>query len=336
MPADSRFASRRHPIFVLGILQRSGTNYLNNLLLLHPDVQPPGMIWEDFHVAHADLLLRYVQDTVQHWPKPWVAKLEADLGKGALLRHLGAGLIAFMEGQNRIWSERNPQPASPNPVSLISATPSVANLHLFFDLFPEAAPVIVIRDGPSLIESGVRSFGWDYEEAMRMWARSARRIIDFRDAPDNHGRFFLVRFDDLYTRNRDLMAEILDFLELDRSRYDFERAENLAVMGSSEVAQREGKVHWKAEKKRADFNPLQRASAWGPKLKSRFAWIARKESEALGYPLEGASPMPMLNTLLDWLYGAELKLKRVFPALATPLRRLRTRLLDAPTQPARK
>lgn len=333
MEPEPRFASRRHPIFVLGLLQRSGTNYLNNLLLLHPDVQPPGMIWEDFHVAHADLLARYARDTAQHWPESWAAKLQAELGNGALLQHLGAGLIAFMEKQNRIWSDRNPQPPSPNPVSLISATPSVANLSLFFDLFPQAAPVIVIRDGPSLIESGVRSFGWDYEEAMRMWARSARGIIDFRDDTKNHGRFFLVRFDDLYSRNRQLMGEILDFLELNRNSYDFERAENLAVMGSSEVAQREGKVHWKAEKKRADFNPLQRASAWGPKLKSRFAWIAAKESEALGYPLDGVQPMTFCNTLLDWLYGAEIKLKGTLPALAASLRSLRLQVLDAPIPP---
>lgn len=327
MRPDPRYATRRHPIFVLGILQRSGTNYLNNLLLLHPDVQPPGMIWEDFHLAHADLLARYVEATARHWPDPWVEKLEAALGKDALLRQIGNGIVAFMEQQNVIWSPHNNAKVSSNPVSLVTATPSVTNLDLFFELFPNAAPIIVVRDGPSLIESGVRSFGWDYEEGMRMWARSARRIIDFRDEPKHQGRFMLVRFDELYTRNRELMGEILDFLGLDRNRYNFDRAENLAVMGSSEVAQREGKVHWKAEQKRADFNPLKRASAWGPELKSRFAWIAATESTALGYPLDTVPARPRWNTALDRLYGLEIKLKSTLPFAAQWLQRIRHRIL---------
>lgn len=332
MSSTLRFATHHHPIFVLGILQRSGTNYLNNLLLLHPDVQPPGMIWEDFHLAHADMLANYAEATAQHWPAKWSETLCTGLGRGALLRHLGTGIVAFMEQQNAIWIQQNPQQrGATRPVTLVSATPSVANLHLFFDLFPKAAPIIVVRDGPTLVESGVRSFGWDYEEAMRMWVRGAQRILEFMSNPQNSGRVFLVRYEDLFTRNGEVMSEILDFLGLDKAVYDFEGAKNLAVMGSSEVVKRGGQVHWKAMEKGADFNPLKRASGWSPELRSRFVWLAAREIGALGYTLDDAPARPIWNAIIDRFYGLELKLGPALLTFGSRIKDFRSRLLKVST-----
>lgn len=331
MTPSLRFATRQHPIFVLGILQRSGTNYLNNLLLLHPSIQPPGTIWEDFHLAHADMLLNYAEATARHWPSQWKELLSAEMGDGALLRHLGRGIIGFMESQNEKGRLQNPrQHEETGSVSLISATPSVMNLHLFFDLFPDAAPIIVIRDGRALVESGVRSFGWDYEEAVRMWRSGARRIIDFTADSKNSGRFFLARYEDLFSRNQDLMSDIFQFLGLERSVYDFDAARNMPVMGSSDLAKTEGRVHWKAVEKRAEFNPLERAGNWSSEMRSRFAWLASREMELLGYRVEKEAARPIWNSLMDNLYGLELKVKHSFPAIGRRLKALRRRLLKMP------
>ena len=57
------------PIFILGISQRSGTNFLSDLLALHPDCDAT-LIPEDFFVAHADLLIKFANslDRIwQHW-----------------------------------------------------------------------------------------------------------------------------------------------------------------------------------------------------------------------------------------------------------------------------
>lgn len=333
MSSAQRFATNRHPVFILGILQRSGTNYLNNLLLLHPHVQPPGIVWEDFHLAHADMLKGYTEVTARHWPKKWSESLQTRLGEDALLRAIGQGIINFIEQQNAVWIDQNPEwHDAPSPITLVSATPSVVNLHLFFDLFPNAAPIIVVRDGPTLVESGVRSFAWDYEEAIRMWRRGAERILEFASNPHNSGRFVLVRYEDLFTRNTEVMIEILDFLGLDKERYDFEAAKNLAVMGSSEVAKSNGHMHWKAIEKRADFNPLKRASGWSPELRSRFAWLAASDMHAMGYSIDSAPEKPVWNAMIDHLYGLELKLKPAFPALGGRLKAFRTRLLNVDTR----
>lgn len=327
------FAKQKHPIFILGILQRSGTNYLNNLLLLHPDVQPPGMVWEDFHLAHADHLAHYVEATQRHWNDEWSEAVNHSLGHKALLAHLGKSIVDFMEDQHGACVDTGLfPPAAPTPVRLVTATPSVNNLDLFFDIFPQGAPIILVRDGRALVESGVRSFGWDYDEAMYQWAAKARDILAFCKEPKHQGKYFLVRYRDLYTHNREMMTKILDFLGLDMARFDFDAASNLGVMGSSEVVAKKGGLHWKEVPKPRDFEPLARARSWGPQLKCRFAWIAGKEMRALGFTLDDQPVLPVWNALLDHLYGLEIKLKRIYPKAAKWILRWRMHLLHAPQQ----
>lgn len=332
MPIKSTFAMKHHPIFILGILQRSGTNFLNNLLLLHPDVKSPGLVWEDFFLAHGDLLSEYVDKTQRRWAPQWAEAIRAEFGQQALLESLGNSLIGLMEAQycsHAISADGHSQ-SETTPVRLVTATPSVSNLHMFFDLFPNAAPIIIVRDGRALVESGVRSFGWDYEEAMRMWANGARTISDFCSSPANKNRFLLVRYEDLFARTNEEMKKVLEFLGLDRDKFNFQAAANLGVMGSSEIMQAEGALHWKSIDKSAEFNPLARASEWGPKLRSRFKWVAGDEMGALGYKVYDASRHSIWNTVIDRVYGLEIKLKKYSPSIGPILKSWRYRLMHVP------
>ena len=54
-------------IFILGIMHRSGTNFLNSLLLRHEAVDYAGITWEDFLLEHAELLEIYAEKTSKHW-----------------------------------------------------------------------------------------------------------------------------------------------------------------------------------------------------------------------------------------------------------------------------
>lgn len=334
MVNQENFLRSRGPIFVLGVMQRSGTNYLNNLLLLHPNTRPPGIVWEDFHLAHAERLMQYVEENEKHWSDEWRESLDAKLGSESLLKHIGSGIIEFMKAQSSSAAESGDGSAGEVDPSLrmVSATPSVRNIDLFFRLFPEATPIIVVRNGAALVESGVRSFHWDYEEAMRMWARSARQILNFFADPLNQERALLVRYVDLVNQIRPSMERVLDFVGLDKNAYDFHAAENMVVMGSSDVKGKDGALHWNALEKPADFNPLDRAKEWGPQLWSRFAWIASEEMHALGFVMEKAPRRPLWNRLLDRIYGFEAKLRPRFAWISNVLRRLRLHILRVPTK----
>jgi hypothetical protein len=254
---------------VLGILQRSGSNHLHDLLRLHPDTAAPVPLWED-HVLHeAERLAAYAAGVRRRWSPDWGVgeKEEAEL-----LRSLGDGVLGFLR-------ERAPGGR------LLTRTPSVANLSLFPALFPGAKLVILVRDGRALVESGVRSFGWRYESAMRRWARSARAVLAFEAAQRDAGRHVVVRYEDLVGAREATLRGLLAFLELDAAAYDFERAARLPVRGSSTLRSAPGApVDWQPLARPAAFDPLARFADWSPALHERFDWLAGRELRALGYP----------------------------------------------------
>src|SRR5688572_5702764 len=81
------------PVFILGIRPRSGTNFLWDLLRLHPDLSAPrAPVNEDFLVKHSDHLARYAADVRKHWKK-WDRSEDIP---NEILASVGRGLLEFM------------------------------------------------------------------------------------------------------------------------------------------------------------------------------------------------------------------------------------------------
>jgi hypothetical protein len=298
----------RGPIFIQGIYRRSGTNHLLNLLCVHPDCAPADPIWEDHLLAHAEHLERYVRAVSGSWNPKWGAgQRHAD----ALRAALGGGIEAFLQ-------------ALAGPRRVVTKTPSVDQLQLFPALFPGATLLILVRDGRAVVESGVRSFGWYRDKAIHGWAKAARAVLRF-DAEQRGGplRYRMVRYEDLVAEPESTLRELLSFLELDPSRYDFEKALSLPVRGSSSLVQgREDRVHWNGSPADAGFDPLSRFAHWSRRRHARFNWIAGDALAGLGYaprPAGGGLLSDAWNRLLDRRTGAALRLR---PALLA-WRRLR-------------
>ena len=277
------------PIFILGIMQRSGTNYLANLLDLHPDCILCGPVWEDGLLNYASHLSHYINSVYKQWNERW--KVEKKLGPPELLYEcLGNGLIAFLnkqkevyEDEKSIFSDRRFKTILKK--RLITKTPSVKNLKLFHKFFPKAKLLIIVRDGRSVVESGMRSFSWRYEKAIRRWAKAAEEILDVvKSESFQAGKLLIVRYEDLYQSPEDELERIFSFLDLDLSKYDFNKAKNLPVSGSSDLLTKKGsEIHWEKTEKDKDFNPLKRWEGWGRFLHERFNWIAGKYLTQLGY-----------------------------------------------------
>lgn len=294
------------PCFVLGIARRSGTNYLFRLLSRHPACLAPGPIWEDSLVHHAQCLADYARRVVADWDPRWGAA-EAVGGPDALLADLGAGLVRFLHRQTL------GAPIDPRARVFLTKTPSVQGLEYFPRLFPGARALVLVRDGRSVVESGVRSFGWSYENAMRQWATAATEIIAFLErhsGPDAPVR--LVRYEDLLRNEQDVLTTLLRFLGLDPDQYDFAAARAIGVTGSSELRQNGGTVHWKPVQT-THFDPLRRHAGWDRKRRERFAWLAGAQMRALGYPLDDAPLRGPVRSarqrLLDATWGAHRRLR---------------------------
>ena len=277
------------PIFILGMSQRTGTNFLGELLRLHPRCTSPGVLWEDFLAAYADLLVSYAAQVSSNWGPAW--GFDRNQGRDSICRHLGEGLISFLNSQRAI-ARIGEAPNSGSPVvsaeemtkRVVTKTPSVRSLQYFFKIFPRAQLLILVRDGRAVVESAVKSFKRDYEEEMRYWVVSARTILRFKQSVDHCDlSYMLVRYEDLWMHREQELRKIFSFLELDVESYDFAAADKLPIRGSSTLVEQGIKVHWLPVEKSSSFNPVQRWAHWDRRLHERFNWIAGDCLERFGY-----------------------------------------------------
>src|ERR671924_299705 len=87
------------PIFIHGIMPRSGTNFLCDLVLLHPDcARALNPVREDLFLDHSDHLVAFANRVRASWDPCW-GDFEADL-TDRLCAGIGEGLVAFL------WSDR--------------------------------------------------------------------------------------------------------------------------------------------------------------------------------------------------------------------------------------
>lgn len=287
-------------IFILGIMPRSGTHFLWNLLCQHPDCDKSA-IPEDGLVSKADLLTRYVNRNYQVW------KSEGDLPdipvKPLLTESLGEGLLLFLRRARKELDQLNKEQPPKNAQWLVAKFPRVTNIDKFFHLFPRQKLLILVRDGRALVESLHTSFRYGREAATRDWVEAARHIKAFEQTWKDSDQYLVVHYEALHTNTEQEMRKILAFLQLDPDKYDFRAALDLPVVGSSVFKRGEGPVHWEPVSKTDAFNPLARAAGWTRRRHERFNWLAKDTLLYFGYqPQEFAGNRwlwVLWNRLLD-------------------------------------
>jgi hypothetical protein len=273
-------SDRERVIFIRGVMVRSGTNFLRDLLLLHPDcdrARPP--VWEDFALHHASLLRKYAWATAAHWSPSW--PLDRDQTVQAMIQTLGDGLLSFLVGE--AVTEK-----------VAAKTPSTVGLENAIDLFPQAPLLLLVRDGRSVVESAVRSFGWTFERATQHWTAGAKAVVDFdeRHHDDRGARYRVVRYESLLDDMVAQLTSLLEFCGLDPSQFDFDAAVALPVRGSSTFGSLPGCPHWAPVEKDPSFDPRARWQGWSTDQHERFDWVAGSTMAALGYERHGSSPIP--------------------------------------------
>ena len=304
--------------FILGISPRSGTNFFFKLLAMHEDCYGEGPVWEDFFVECSYILKKFCNKVNTKWNPSWNVGTSIG-GEKALLASLGEGLALYLDRQIKINGNQEVK-------YLLSKTPSVKNLHNFFELFPNSKLIIIIRDGRSVVQSGEKTFNWGFELACKNWNKAAEQVLSFKENNSNKNNFFIIKYEDLYLNMEDELKNVFDFLKLDPSVYDFEKAKDLGFIGSSEVKKsKTEKMHWKEVNKSEISNPLTRFSVWSDKKHDRYNWLAGKSHSKLGYEekfLTKSSISIIYNYFLDFtLY------LRAFPRLCAMILKLRNRSL---------
>ena len=258
------------PIFVLGISQRSGTNYLFNLIKQHPSCSAPAAIWEDYLVCHSDLLMTYVDRLVGRWN--WKSGSPGNNFGPDMANFIGDGLLKFLS-------------RDAESTRFVTKTPDVTNVENFFKLFPQAYLIILVRDGRAVAESRVKSFHESYDLAIRKWSVAAKTIMSFQQKMQQSShKFLLVRYEDLWHDVEKELRRIFYFCGLDTESYDYMLALNQPIKGSSEYrGEGHTEVHWTPIAKPADFNPMDRWKHWDRGRHALFNHLAGEYLEGFGY-----------------------------------------------------
>jgi hypothetical protein len=303
------------PIFIHGILQRSGTNFLWDLLLLHPDCAPArDPIREDLFLEHSDHLVAFVEAVRGAWDPMW-GTFGGEL-PDRFYAGIGEGLVSFLR------TDRDRR--------LVTKSPSVRHLERFFKFFPSARLLILVRDGRSVVQSGMDTFGWDFDRVCRAWAEAADTIQRFQQTESARAnRWRLVRYEDLVDDTEGQLRSLFEFLGLDAMRYDFDAARNLPVRGSSWFGQRSIRVHWDAVAKDGSFAPKERWRSWSAEQLDRFDWLAGEQLRGFHY----AAPRARISVTRsikhlgrDWRWSAARAVRRTRVRVSTASRPLRRRL----------
>lgn len=285
--------------FVLGIMPRSGTHYLVNLLCQHPKCKK-SVLPEDGLLASSGYLNKYVNFNNKEWTLTG-GMPAIDVNK-ILFESLGDGLLTFLKKIRLEEIKKKSEPSffidelQKQPKYLITKTPNVFHLVDFFKFFPNQKLIIIVRDGRAIVESNQTSFGGFKENIIRDWVNAIDKLNTFLLTESRvKKQCLVVKYEDLHSKTELEMRKILCFLQLDEEEYDYNKAIDLPVVGSSVFKRGHGRVHWLPVKKTADFNPLTRTEKWSRKDHERFNWLAK---DRLGY--FGYEPTLFKDAQLKW------------------------------------
>jgi len=266
---------RMAPLFILAPLNRSGTNFIEKALLLHPALAVPSIFTEDYLLRYSDLLIEYYERTSPHWslhnkvPDP-------DVIRDAFLQHLGISLLDFF------------RPYTSAGKRLLLTTPRPHNLDNMSTLFPEAQMVIIIRDGRDTVESAAKTFKHKgHAHWMKQWAVGSDYVLEFMHAHrrDEGARWICIRFEEMYDNTNAVVERVLEFAQLDGGQYDWEALRTLPVYGSSSNMTFDNAQQpiWGATSRDRSFDPIARWAHWPWLRKLLFKRIAGRQLVAFGY-----------------------------------------------------
>ena len=285
---------------LLGILPRSGTNYLAKLMSYHPEVRliPPNTTSGEIGVMSGFQHWKSAVKTFdEHFVSPGVPKQTVRFEDFA--KYIGAGWIDYLVKRFEV-----------PPGCLFLKEPTILGLQKFYDIFPNAKLLVLVRDGrdqaasfmraslakrrtttrTNLMKSYINHLIWrDFILDVINWRDAATAILKFEKAQkDQQGKTFLIlHYEDVYNNPKEKMAEVFDFLELD---YDDSLLSELAeaeVVGSSFLSsdQKENarKPNWTPTPKSRNFSPVGRWKEWSAARKTVFKKIAGQRLIDFGY-----------------------------------------------------
>ncbi|MGB3715267.1 MAG: sulfotransferase [Candidatus Promineifilaceae bacterium] len=263
-----RDVTRGPAIMLHGIMPRSGTVYVGELLRHHPDLYAyPHDIWElpflertgDIEKIQDAFIWSYDQNRNQ-------------IASDDFLPLFGASIIAYLHN------------STPDGKRILLKIPGVQYLHRFYDVFPYENLLLLVRDGRDVVHSTVRT--WPqirFWMACLRWRRAANMSLYVNSKHNQVDKgFWLGRFEDAVEDPEAFVTNACHHFGLDVEKYPWEIIGNIPVQGSSSIDE-SGEVNWDPVEKPDGFQPFRHWRDWSPLRKLVFKRLAGEALRKLGY-----------------------------------------------------
>lgn len=255
-------------ILIHGIMPRSGTVYVGQLLRLHPDIHAyPNNLWEAPVLQQTARMIGLQEEFL------WSYEQNMDkIGHRDFLPLFGASFIAYLHVD------------SPPDRRLLLKVPSVQYLDYFYKVFPHEHLLVLMRDGRDVVHSTLNTWpSLRFSMVCARWRHAAQMALvchqQFQSRPNG---YWLGRFEDAMYKPESFVRAACQRFGLDSVRYPYDLAHEIPVHGSSATGQG-GKVTWKPIRRPQDFNPIGHWREWSTLRKAVFKLIAGRQLIALGY-----------------------------------------------------
>ncbi len=284
--------------FLHGARVRSGSNYLGSIMGCNPHIQliPPGKTMYEFPLI----------EDLGAWKAAFAAFVNKYKGKPEDFE-----FVRFSPHLGNAWLRYLIETFSLQPGHIFIKWSSVRNIDRFFDVFPEAKLILLVRDGRDNVASSVKAtlatrhhkslvqklrtklshlLMRDFRAAAEDWSSAVRKIMqvdeELRKTPAA-SRYLLLRYEDVFQRPREMGARIFEFMGVPYDEAVLDAVENADVVGSSFYSARgkedADKPNWQATPRTEAFQPLGRWKKWSASQKKIFDRIAGKQLLAMGY-----------------------------------------------------
>ena len=255
-------------LIVHGIMPRSGTVYVGELLRLHPSLYAyPNGVWEFPLLQRTGDILRL--------QRRFLLTYEQNIGKLGgtdFLPLFAASLMARIH-----------QSVPPGERALLKV-PSAQYLTYFWDAFPFEHLLLLVRDARDVVHSTLET--WPqlrFSIVCRRWKKAAEMVLAVRETwSEREDGYWLARFEDAVTEPKAFVAKACRRFDLDPQEYPLEAIDAIPVRGSSSLASRRG-VSWRPAPKPEGYSPLGHWREWPAWRKFLFKRIAGKALLDLGY-----------------------------------------------------
>jgi hypothetical protein len=255
-------------LFILAPAPRSGTNYLHDLLALHPAIKSSA-VQEDHLLAEFHTLDRFIADSVGR------AAIRVDEKRveeaTSLRKALGGALAGYIV-----------RGAPSDSAFVISKSPTLHGVEFVDYLGLETRVLVVLRDGRDVVESTVRSFPQiSPSYALHRWTEGCRLLAKCALMPRD--RLMVVRYEEAFRSPAKIMEDVLAWLGLPITSYPSDKLDSLPVRGSSETKSRSREVTWRPVARAKTFAPDKRSAQWSTLQIARFQVYADVWNQAIGY-----------------------------------------------------